>query len=591
MKRSQIAGEARPTVSGAFEQLLAGRLDRRQFIRIATQLGASAALATTMAGYAAPARRPNIILILADDMGFSDLGVMGSEIRTPHIDGMARDGMLLSSMYNAARCCPTRAALLTGLYPHKAGIGHMGADLGTPAYQGYLRKDAATIAELLRPAGYRTLMAGKWHIGGDLYETTITDVAHWPIGSPKHPSPRQRGFDRFYGIMDGVTSYFSPWCIVEDDQCVEVPPTGFYFTDAITDKAIGMMEESVRDQKPFFLYLAHAAPHWPLQAPQSDIARYDGVYTKGWDATRTARHEEMLSRGVLRHPWAISPRDQGAPPWGDVKFADWQASRMEVYAAQIDRMDQQIGRVLAALKRLGQYEDTMILFFSDNGGCAEFMREDGWAQYYPNVTNDGKKVRLGNIPNLRPGSEQTFMSYELPWANVSNTPFRMFKHWVHEGGISTPLICQWPARFAKRGVEHAACHVVDILPTILEAAGASYPSELDGHALQSRDGESLMPLLEGRPWTRQQPINWEHEGNAAARVGHFKLVRKFNEPWELYDMDVDRTELHDLAGKNKPLLEALVKEYQGWADSVGVIDWSVLQPRLMKAWHIKNTQG
>lgn len=591
------------TIAHAFEQLLAGRLSRRDFVRAAVQLGATASVAAAMAGYVSPTiaatdghprmagRRPNIILILADDMGFSDLGIMGSEIRTPNIDSMARNGVLLSSMYNAARCCPTRAALLTGLYPHKAGLGHMGADLGTPAYQGYLRTDAATIAELLHPIGYRTLMAGKWHVGGDLYENKIIDVDKWPIGTLKHPSPRQRGFDRFYGIMDGVTSYFSPWCIVEDEKCKAVPPTDFYFTDAITDKAIGMMEESVADRKPFFLYLAHAAPHWPLQAPPSDIAKYENVYAKGWDATRTARHEEMLARGVLQHKWAISPRDHDAPAWGDVKFTDWEASRMAVYAAQIDRMDQQIGRVLTALQRLGQNENTMVLFFSDNGGCAELMREDGWAQYYPNVTNDGKKIRLGNIPNLPPGSEQTFMSYELPWANVSNTPFRLFKHWVHEGGISTPLICQWPERIAKGRIAHAPCHVVDIMPTILEAAGASYPTELAGRALQNHDGESLMHLLQGRPWERQQSINWEHEGNAAARVGQFKLVRKFNEPWELYDMEVDRTELHDLGVNNKQLLNKLVREYQGWAQSVGVIDWNLQRPKLLEQWHIKDTQG
>ena len=591
------------TVRDAFEQLLEGRVDRREFIRVAVQLGTSAAIAASMAGAAVSAhdsadarlqatgRRPNIILILADDMGFSDLGIVGSEIRTPNIDSMARNGVLLSSMYNAARCCPTRAALLTGLYSHRAGIGHMGTDLGTPAYQGFLRNDAATVAELLRHAGYRTLMAGKWHVGGDLYEAAIADVGKWPIGSPRHPSPRQRGFDRFYGIMDGVTSYFSPWCIVEDDRCVAAPPTEFYFTDAITDRAIGMIEESVRDQKPFFLYLAHAAPHWPLQAPPSDIARYEATYAKGWDATRTARHEEMQARGVLQHKWAISPRDKDAPAWGDVKFKDWEASRMAVYAAQIDRMDQQIGRVLKALQRLGQYDDTMVLFFSDNGGCAEFMREDGWAQFYPKLTNDGRKVTLGNIPNLRPGSEQTFMSYELPWANVSNTPFRLFKHWVHEGGISTPLICQWPARFAKGGVAHTPCHVVDILPTILEVAGASYPSELGEHALQSLDGESLLPLLDGRAWVRQQAINWEHEGNAAARVGNFKIVRRFNEPWELYDMEVDRTELNDLSTRNKPLVNKLTKEYDGWAKSVGVIDWNVQKPKLLKAWNIKDTQG
>ena len=533
-------------------------------------------------------RRPNIVLILADDMGFGDLGIMGSEIRTPHIDGMARRGVLMSSMYNCARCCPTRAALLTGLYPHKAGIGHMGANLGTPAYQGCLRNDAPTIAELLRPAGYRTLMAGKWHVGGDFWARLVDT---WRVGDVDHPTPRQRGFDRFYGIVDGTINYFSPWYIMEDDKRVAVPPTDYYFTDAITDKAIEMIEDSAKDDAPFFMYLAHAAPHWPLQAHDEDIARYRGTYASGWDAARTARHEEMLSRGILQHRWRISPRDRDAPPWTSAEHPDWEASRMAVYAAMLDRMDQQIGRVLQTLRRLGQYENTMVLFLSDNGGCAELMREDGWAKFYPDVTNDGKKITLGNRPNLRPGGAQTYMSYDLPWANVSNTPFRMFKHWVHEGGISTPLIVQWPARLPGGGVAHAASHVVDILPTLLEAAGVGYPSELGGAAIQRPDGESFMGLLEGKPWARQQPIYWEHEGNCAVRFGNLKLVRRFNEPWELYDMEVDRTELHDLSEHNKTLVDTLAREFAAWAQSVGVIDWDVLRPRLLRAWGMTDTHG
>jgi arylsulfatase len=533
-------------------------------------------------------RPPNVILILVDDMGFADLGIMGSEIRTPNIDAMAKEGVLLSAMYNCARCCPSRASLLTGLYPHKAGVGHMGAHLGTPAYQGYLRNDAATIAEILRLSGYRTLMAGKWHVGG---EFLAREVDSWRVGDVDHPTPRQRGFDRFYGIVDGVTHFFSPHYIMRDDDRTEVSQTDFYFTDAITDQAIAMIDESVREEKPFFLYLAHAAPHWPLHAHEEDIAKYDGTYLKGWDAVRTARHEEMLSRGVLQHKWDISPRDEAAPAWADVKPTDWEASRMAVYAAMIDRMDRSIGRVLRGLKRLGQYEDTLILFLSDNGGCAEFMAEDGWAKFMPDITNDGRKIAMGNRPHLRPGGPLTYMSYDLPWANVSNAPFRLFKHWVHEGGISTPLIAQWPAKFKGPKIAHDACHVVDVLPTILDAVGASYPSELGGHELQALDGETLLPLLNGGDWTREQPIFWEHEGNCAVRYGNFKLVRKFNGPWELYDMERDRTELDDLMGKNDPLTAKLIGAYDGWAEAVGVLDWNVALPRLMEAWRMENIHG
>ncbi len=532
--------------------------------------------------------RPNIVLVLVDDMGFADLGVMGSEIRTPNIDRMAKTGLLFSSMYNCARCCPTRAALLTGLYPHKAGIGHMGANLGTPAYQGFLRNDAATIAELMRLGGYRTLMSGKWHVGGDFWARLVDT---WRVGDVDRPTPRQRGFDRFYGIIDGVTHFFSPHYVMEDDRRAEVSPTDYYFTDVITDKAIGMIEESVGLAKPFFLYLAHAAPHWPLHAHAEDIARYDGIYTSGWDRIRAARHEEMRSRGVLQHNWEISPRDEAAQPWNDVKVQDWEASRMAVYAAMIDRMDQSIGRVLGTLQRLGIDDNTLILFLSDNGGCAEFMAEDGWAKFMPDVHNDGRKIEMGNRPSLRPGGPLTYMSYDLPWANVSNAPFRLFKHWVHEGGISTPMIAHWPARIKAHRTIHTPCHVVDLLPTILEAAGISYPAEFGGSPIQSLDGESLMPLIGGRDWSRERPLFWEHEGNAAIRLGNFKLVRKFNCPWELYDMEADRTELNNLMGRNAPLTSRLTREYDLWAKDVGVLDWNEALPKLLKIWQMEDAHG
>lgn len=379
--------------------------------------------------------RPNIVLILADDMGFSDLGCTGAEIRTPTLDRLAAGGVLLSAMYNCARCCPTRAALLTGLYPHKAGIGHMVMDFGTPAYQGYLREDTATLAEALKPGGYRTLMSGKWHVGGDLDARL---AARWRPGAEGHPMPRQRGFDRFYGTLDGACSFFEPHYVMADDSRTEIEPGSFYMTDAISDRAVAMIEAAA--EEPFFLYLAYTAPHWPLHAWPEDVARYEGLYRCGWDRIRTARHEEMNGRGVLQNPWAISPRDAQAPAFAEVPEPDWEAERMAVYAAQVDRMDQGIGRVVAALTRLGLLEDTLILFLADNGGCAEFMAEDGWAQWYPDSLADGRRIVKGNLPSLRPGGPQTFMSYDLPWANVSNAPFRLYKHWVHEGGISTPLI-------------------------------------------------------------------------------------------------------------------------------------------------------
>ncbi|KIC07662.1 arylsulfatase [Leisingera sp. ANG-M1] len=532
--------------------------------------------------------RPNVILILADDMGFADLGCTGSEIRTPSINALARGGVLLSAMYNCARCCPTRASLLTGLYPHNAGVGHMGANLGTPAYQGFLRNDSATIAEHLRASGYATLMSGKWHVAGDFEPRSVDS---WRVGDVEHPTPRQRGFDRFYGIMDGATHFFSPHYLLEDDSRVETMPDDFYFTDAITSKAIGMIEGAVADEKPFFLYLAHTAPHWPLHAHPEDIARYDGIYAKGWDQIRTARHETMAGRGVFQRNWDISPRDRSVHSWAEEANKDWEASKMATYAAMVDRMDQSIGTLVAALKRLEQFDNTLILFLSDNGGCAEFMAEDGWAKFYPDRTHDGKQITMGNVAGLHPGDAQTFQSYDKPWANVSNAPFRLYKHYVHEGGISTPLVAHWPAGFKPSGTAHAACHVVDILPTILEAAGAAYQTEVGGHEIQPLQGESLLGLFQGKDWQRELPIFWEHEGNAAIRLDQFKLVRMHDCPWELYDIEADRTELTNLTGCSPALEKDLIRQYQGWAESAGVLDWNEALPKLLAAWKMETADG
>ena len=533
-------------------------------------------------------KRPNVILILADDMGFADLGCTGSEIRTPNIDALARDGALLTSMYNCARCCPTRASLLTGLYPHDAGIGHMGTNLDTAAYQGFLRDDTATIAEVLRADGYATLMSGKWHVGGD-YEPG--DYDNWQVGTPDHPTPRQRGFDRFFGILDGAAHFFSPHYVMEDDARVMVGGDDFYFTDAITDKAIGMTKDTIAEEKPFFLYLAHTAPHWPLHAHEEDIARYDAVYDKGWDAIRTARHETMNGRELFQQNWHISPRDDQVSPWRVEQNPDWEARKMATYAAMVDRMDQSIGRLVAELKRLGEFDNTLILFLSDNGGCAEFMAEDGWAQFYPDRTADGQKITMGNVPDVMPGSQLTFQSYDRPWANVSNAPFRLFKHYVHEGGISTPLVAHWPEGIAPSGTHHAASHVVDLLPTILEVTGSPPLTERDGYPVQDLQGESLLSLLRGKDWQREQPIFFEHEGNAAIRTGRFKLVRRHGADWELYDMIRDRTELDDLRGKMPRLERALIAEYEDWAEKTGVMDWQAALPRLLRAWNLDSVDG
>ncbi len=524
--------------------------------------------------------KPNIIVILADDMGFSDIGCYGSEIHTPNLDAMASEGVRFTQMYNCARCCPSRASLLTGLYPHQAGIGHMVGNAGTRAYQGYLRDDCVTLAEVLREAGYRTLMSGKWHVGGG-YIGNRPDT--WKPGEPGHPIPVQRGFDRHYGMLGGAGSYFYPPYMIKGTTLLPTLAGDYYITDAITDEAISMIDESSAEATtPFFLYLAYTAPHWPLHALPGDIAKYEGKYRRGgWDAVRTARHEELKGMGILSPDWNISPRDEDAPPWSEITVKDWEDLRMAVYAAQIDRMDQCIGRVLSKIKDLGIEDNTLVMFLSDNGGCAEFLGEDTGKPEpfrYNVPTPDGRPMHVGNTPKINPGPDDTFMSYDLPWANASNTPFRLYKHWVHEGGISTPFILRWPAVTTCGRIEHFPCHFIDIMATCLEAAGIDYPTELNDREITPLEGESLMLLLQGQDCIREQPIFWEHEGNHAVRDGEWKLVSRFPGKWELYNMVEDRTELNDLAGQNKPKVSELVKLYCEWAELCEVREWPLRKP-------------
>ncbi len=519
--------------------------------------------------------RPNIVVILADDMGYSDIGCYGSEIETPNLDRLARGGVRFSQMYNNARCCPTRASLLTGLYPHQAGVGHMTSDLGIPAYQGCLRDDCVTIAEALGRAGYRTGMSGKWHVGGN-YGMIGRD--RWSPGDARHPVPWERGFERHFGTLDGAGSYFNPHTLYRDGEPVEIGgDEDFYYTDEISSHAVDMIEEFHATDDPFFLYVAYTAPHWPLHALPEDIEKYRGRYRCGWDAVREARHRRLIDEGLIDPSWALSPRDAGSRPWEEVPDPEWEDMRMAVYAAQVDRMDQGIGRILDSLRRLELEENTLVLFLSDNGGCAELLAESGWIMDYVPPTRRGEAVVPGNDPGRMPGGEDTYMSYELPWANASNAPFRLFKHWVHEGGISTPLIVSWPRGMAGGGrLLHTPCHVIDIMATCLDAAGASYPDTFDGHAITPLEGESLLDLLRGDRTSRLRPIVLEHEGNRAVRSEDWKLVCKHPGDWELYDMARDRTELHDLAAEHPDQVRELAEIYREWAERCGVVDWDAL---------------
>ena len=511
-------------------------------------------------------------------MGYSDIGCFGSEIRTPNLDSLAAGGLRFSQMYNSARCCPSRAALLTGLNPHQTGVGHMVANLGVPEYQGFLRDNAVTIAEALREAGYGTYMSGKWHVGGD-YDLTNPDG--WTPAAPSHPTPTQRGFDRYFGILTGGGNYYFPKTLTDQDTLAPLDVDGFYLTDGISDNAVRMIDEAAVGEAPFFLYVAYTAPHWPLHALEEDIARYEGKYRSGWEELRTGRHEQLKGSGVLDSKWDISPRDEDSPPWPDVEDTDWEDIRMAVYAAQIDRLDQGVGRILDALRSNGMDQNTLIMFLSDNGGCAEFLAEDSSRPQparYGGTNPDGTRVRVGNTPGLRPGSAETFMSYDLPWANASNTPFRRYKRWTHEGGISTPFIMSWPDRIRTQGIVHSPAHLIDIMSTCLDAASASHPSEWAEKPTLPPEGESLLQAADRSDWMRERPIFWEHEGSRAVRQGPWKLVSAIGGGWEMYDMDQDRTELNDLYERNRPKALEMERMYDEWAERCGVLPWSVISP-------------
>lgn len=512
--------------------------------------------------------QPNVLLILADDMGYSDIGCFGSEIRTPNIDALAARGVRFSQFYNAARCCPSRASLLTGLYPHQTGLGHMVRDRGAPSYQGYLNGSCVTLGEMLRDAGYFTGYAGKWHVGG-FWDRSPRIMAQWRYDDPTHPIPTHRGFDLFYGSLAGG-GYFNP-TVHDQDHLIETPED-FYSTDAWTDAALRIMDQAGAAKKPFFVHVCYNAPHWPLHAPAEDIERYRGRYADGWDVLRGARHEEIKSLGVLPDRWALSPRDPEVDPWDEAPNKDWNAARMEVYAAMVDRMDQNIGRMIEHLRTRGELDNTLIIFLSDNGGSAEFLQENGWLEREMNFTKDGRPVRIGNIVDLPPGGSDTFMSYGRAWASVSNAPFRLFKSWVHEGGISTPLIMAGPGVEAG-GVTHAVSHLVDLAATITDLSGATYPAEYRGTPITPLQGESFAPLLRGQDWRRTRPVYFEHEGNKAVRDGEWKLVLRHPERWELYNMHEDRTELNDLASKDTDRAQRMAAMWNEWADECGVLPW------------------
>ena len=540
-----------------------------------------------MSGFAYGQSRPNVIIVMADDMGWSDIGCYGSEIETPNLDRLAKNGLRFTQFYNTGRCCPTRASLLTGTYPHQAGIGHMMNDTGLPGYKGDLGTDVQTIAEVLKPANYSTYLSGKWHV-----TPKVTP------GSSQHNWPKQRGFDRFYGTIHGAGSFFDPNSLTRGNTLIspyadkEYEPEVFYYTDAINDHATRFINEHKGDD-PFFLYVAHTAPHWPMHALPEDMEKYKGRYDEGWEVIRQARYQRQLEMGLIDPKWKLSPRD--AEAWKDAKNKEWEIRLMEAYAAMVDRLDQGLGKVIGALEKRKMLDNTLIMFIADNGGCAEGMGRKEGIQYkdsdpeilkpmkatdlqmdmIPKRTRDGVVMKQGT--EVMTGGADTYHGYGKAWANVSNTPFREYKHWVHEGGISTPLVAHWPKGISAklRGkFEHQPAHLIDLMATCVDLAKADYPKEVKGQKIVPMQGVSLKPTFSGKAIKREDPIYWEHEGNRAIRIGKWKLVAKgSNGAWQLYDLKEDRSELNDLSEKHPQRAKEMADQWEAWAIEAKAKPW------------------
>ncbi|MFW5710220.1 MAG: arylsulfatase [Bacteroidota bacterium] len=484
--------------------------------------------------------RPNIILIMADDMGYSDLGCYGSEIHTPNLDSLGFNGVRFTQFYNSSKSFPSRASLLTGLYSHQVGMGKKPA---------LLTRNCVTIAEVLKKAGYRTLMSGKWH-GDDL--------------------PVNIGFDRYYGLCDGAVNFWNPgeqrpgepmpgrkqfmyprkWAI---DSTVYRPYTpedsNFYITDAFTDWALKFLDEYNNEEKPYFLYMAYTAPHYPLHAWPEDIAKYKGRYMIGWDSLRLQRFERIKQLGLFDDDIQLPPRDPECPPWDEVENKDEWELKMAVYAAMVDRMDQNIGRLLQKVKELGEEDNTVIMFLSDNGACAE---------------------EANYTPDIPPGPVESYRSVDLPWANASNTPFRKFKNYDFEGGICTPFILYHPGFDEKAGaITPEPGHLIDLMATCIDLGKATYPGKFEGEEIQPLEGKSLMPVLENGERDGHDYIYWQWQNSCGIRKGNWKLVGFIDQPWELYNLQDDRSELVNLAAEQPELVIELDSMYNSWALKTG----------------------
>lgn len=521
----------------------------------------ASALLATFTPLFAQSEKPNIVVLLVDDMGWSDLGCYGSELKTPNIDQLAKDGLRFTQFYNGARCCPTRASLLTGLYAHQAGVGHMTDERKDesgqvyPGYSGRLNDTSVTIAEVLGEAGYLTAMTGKWHVGQNF-----------------GVKPDERGFQRtltaaaggfFFPEAKNARLFYNGKDIGSNGEPL---PKDWYSSDLWTTFGLKFIDEAIAAKKPFFLYTGHNAPHFPLQAPAEDIARWRGKFKGGWDKLRQERYQRQIAAGLIDKNWPLSPRPEGVPAWDSLtaEQQDRYDHLMAVYAAVLERMDRAVGDLVNGLKQRGQLDNTLLLFLSDNGGNAEAGVQG---------RSDGK--------NLGDANSTVFIGQ--CWATLNNTPFTRYKHYTDEGGISTPFIAHWPKGIAadQRGaLEKQPGHIIDILATCVDVAGATYPQTFKGKTITPRAGISLQPAFKHEKLARNQPLFWEHEGNRAVRYGDLKLVALENQPWRLYDLTADRSEQNDLASSRPEIVKSLSEKWQSWAAASDVLP--------LGAWRGKN---
>jgi len=522
----------------------------------------------SLVGFGKMDGRPNIIIFMVDDMGFSDLGCFGGEVKTPNMDMLAQNGVRLTQFYNCARCCPTRASLLTGLYAQQVGLTLNGRNL---------KENCVTIAEVLKEAGYSTGMAGKWHLSetkqrqdNDEQLAWMAHQADYGHFAPLKTYPCNRGFEEHWGVIWGVVNYFDPFSLVHNEEPIKEVSHDFYMTDFVTDKSIDMIDDFSKKDKPFFLYIAHTAPHWPLHALPEDIEKYKGMYDIGWDSLRNSRYQRMIEMGLFDANNVPNGANESGQKWESEQNKVWEAKHMEVHAAMIDHVDQGLGKILDKLRENGEYENTIIFILADNGASPERPTKAGFDR--PGYTRKGEKILYLPDHYNAPGAENTMAGIGQAWAGACNTPFRYWKKESFHGGNCTPVIINWPAGLKARSGSISNCvgHVKDIMPTCMELANAKYPQTYKGHDILPLEGKSILPALQNKTKVKEDTIYWEHEGGRAIRLGVWKAVALKNKSWELYNLKEDLSETKNLAGENPELLEQLDDLWQKWAVKVGL---------------------